>query len=382
MGIKKQNIIYLIIILFSILVIGVCSFLLLNLSRTKTNILGSTTIYTTQSESFVSDILKNSTLEKLPENSTDIHYFIDSLDVKSIKELDGLNIEVNIPENFISIKKKSNSEIVLENVYKSIVNELFNNRSIYLPLLSQLSYDSKHNLVNIFYDSNSEEIRIQGINNEKIDARFLGINYLDSSSLNEDQTIISDGNLGLFDFSLDDFNNNKNLGYVFKPECVYGQSCTEIGETALGIITSQVGSIWMDNSKSGVYQFIDYSYILNTLKVNDTKLGNIVKIDIGSLNISYNETDLRVYIESDALKYESVIYELLESYGYRVETVDEKETSDLIIGYTWVYSDSFQSSLDSNLNDAIKDYYLGKGETENIKFIFRSSWELKKIQGV
>ena len=382
MDVKKQNIIYLIILLFSIIVISVCGFLLLKFSKTETNLLGSTIIYTTQSETLVSDVLENSTLEKLPENSLDLNYFINSLNLKSIKELDGLDIEVNIPENFISIQKKTNSDIVLEDVYKNLLNELSRNRSLYLPLLSQLSYDSDNNLVNIFYDTNSDEIRIQGIDGEEIDARFLGIDFsiLDDSSNTTSKNI--SGDLALYDFSLEDYENESILGYVFKPECVYGQSCTETGETALGIVTSQVGSIWMDCSKSGVYQFIDYSYILNTLKVNDTKGGTIRKIEIDSLNTSYNTTDLRVFIENDALKYESVIYELFESNGYRVEKVEEKETSDLIIGYTWIYSDSFQSSLDSNLNDAIKNYYLGKGETDNIKFIFRSSWELKKIQGV
>lgn len=382
MGIKKQNIIYLIVLLFSIFIISVCGVLLFNLSKSETNILGSTIIYTTQSESIVSDILNEGTLEKLPENSTDINSFIDSLSLKSIKELDGLNIEVNIPENYISIKKKSNSDILIENVYKNLLNELSKNRDIYLPLLSQLSYDSDNNLMNVFYDSNSDEIRIQGINNEQIDARFLGVNYSTLDDLSNPSSKNISGDLGLFDFSLEDYENDSILGYVFKPECVYGQSCTDVGETALGLVTSNVGSIWMDCSKSGVYQFIDYSSILNTLKVNEIKEGSIKEIEISSLNTSYNATDLRVYIENDALIYESVICELFESFGYRIEKVEEKETSDLIIGYTWIYSDSFQSSLDSNLNDAIKNYYLGKGETDNIKFIFRSSWELKKIQGV
>ncbi len=372
---KKLNV-YFYLMFISIFVIVVCSFILLKPpTETKTNpknwVLFDNTVYTEKPIWEIETLVIEKGISNDDMSSSERSFFLKSLKYDSISRVDGVDISINLPDDEIIIKYKSEvteDDKDLIGIYNSLVNEIYENKTIYRPLLSQLSYNSDGKIENIVLDLDKNEIRITypGLGNKDIDVRFLDLPYR-TTSLRENT-----GNLKLYDYKGQDI----NIGVVFKPEAVYGQAVTNEGLDALRSVAQLNNLIFKDSNNQGIYQIVDYSDVIDTVKEDKTYNGRVKELKIEQLTKGTPSQELTIFLESDAIKFESVIIELLESCGYGIKVSECKEGSDLIVGYTWMYSNSFQSSLNSNLNDAISTYCLGFGETEAIQFMFRSSWIL------
>lgn len=285
----------------------------------------------------------------------------------SIRNIAGLDIVVNVDSDIITVRSKSN-DLSLEEIYKGIIAELRANTAIYRPLLSQVEYDSAGNIKNISYDFEKNEIIISNPSNSRIDIRYLD---LPNRSIKKEIT----GSLNLKEYD----GQNLNIGVVFKPEAVYAEAYSELGESVLKELSQLKGEIFTDSSNKGVYQFISFSSVIDTVRESkdfNSSVQSFEFLPIPSRVSETSEGEIVVYIEKDAEKYSSVIQELMEFSGYRIVVSEDKENSDLRFGYTWIYSNSFQSSLDNVLNDVLSNYCITSEEVGNLRFIFRSAWVL------
>lgn len=294
--------------------------------------------------------------------SSEINHFIRTLNSKQLKDIENLEITINPKDKNISIKSLDEN-IDLKEIYMNLKNELQSNKGYYHSLLNQLEYDFVGEVKNILYDSEKNEITIQSSHPEYLDLRFLNIPCLFIE--NKDSS----------NFILENYKNQDiKYGIIFKPEAVFGQSFSEKGLLALNDIYSSESFIWK-NENNGIYQKINFNDLIKTYseKIVFTQEELVFK----TLNNKNNDS-LNIFIETELEKLKDIIKEFFLNYGYSVNFVKERDTSDIVLNYTWFYSENLQSSFNESLNTSITEYLSNSSNPENIFFLFRSGWNIEK----
>ena len=350
-------------------------------------------MYKIQNDKFTNTLIGNNTiylidrqyidkyyypLNNNDNNSVEQKFFIDSVNKIPIRDLPNLDIVVDLDNNYIKIKNKNkllgkSDDYDIEYLYNIVKTELIENSTIYKPLYNILEFDKSGNLVNFYYEKDEDAIIYDGSNFNKIDIRFLDIQVAKRDSIQNENKLVENSS----SIKLTGIQNIENIeAIVFKPEAIYGVANTELGIDVFEKLQNMQGTIWIDSNKTGVYQVVSRDDMLSTFEIPKKDTGGFKELNIEELNKTERTSEINVFFDTDTDKFKNQTIELLESLGFEVNEVDNINACDLTIRYTWIYSDSFQSSLDKELDTAIQNYCLAGEDSSTIEFMFRSAWEV------
>lgn len=350
-------------------------------------------MYKIQNDKFTNTLIGNNTiylidrqyidkyyypLNNNDNNSVEQKFFIDSVNKIPIRDLPNLDIVVDLDNNYIKIKNKNkllgkSDDYDIEYLYNIVKTELIENSTIYKPLYNILEFDKSGNLVNFYYEKDEDAIIYDGSNFNKIDIRFLDIQVAKRDSIQNENKLVENSS----SIKLTGIQNIEDIeAIVFKPEAIYGVANTELGIDVFEKLQNMQGTIWIDSNKTGVYQVVSRDDMLSTFEIPKKDTGGFKELNIEELNKTERTSEINVFFDTDTDKFKNQTIELLESLGFEVNEVDNINTCDLTIRYTWIYSDSFQSSLDKELDTAIQNYCLAGEDSSTIEFMFRSAWEV------
>ena len=350
-------------------------------------------MYKIQNDKFTNTLIGNNTiylierqyidkyyypLNNNDNNSVEQKFFIDSVNKIPIRDLPNLDIVVDLDNNYIKIKNKNkllgkSDDYDIEYLYNIVKTELIENSIIYKPLYNILEFDKSGNLVNFYYEKDEDAIIYDGSNFNKIDIRFLDIQVAKRDSIQNENKLVENSS----SIKLTGIQNIEDIeAIVFKPEAIYGVANTELGIDVFEKLQNMQGTIWIDSNKTGVYQVVSRDDMLSTFEIPKKDTGGFKELNIEELNKTERTSEINVFFDTDTDKFKNQTIELLESLGFEVNEVDNINACDLTIRYTWIYSDSFQSSLDKELDTAIQNYCLAGEDSSTIEFMFRSAWEV------
>ena len=350
-------------------------------------------MYKIQNDKFTNTLIGNNTiylidrqyidkyyypLNNNDNNSVEQKFFIDSVNKIPIRDLPNLDIVVDLDNNYIKIKNKNkllgkSDDYDIEYLYNIVKTELIENSTIYKPLYNILEFDKSGNLVNFYYEKDEDAIIYDGSNFNKIDIRFLDIQVAKRDSIQNENKLVENSS----SIKLTGIQNIEDIeAIVFKPEAIYGVANTELGIDVFEKLQNMQGTIWIDSNKTGVYQVVSRDDMLSTFEIPKKDTGGFKELNIEELNKTERTSEINVFFDTDTDKFKNQTIELLESLGFEVNEVDNINACDLTIRYTWIYSDSFQSSLDKELDTAIQNYCLAGEDSSTIEFMFRSAWEV------
>lgn len=350
-------------------------------------------MYKIQNDKFTNTLIGNNTiylierqyidkyyypLNNNDNNSVEQKFFIDSVNKIPIRDLPNLDIVVDLDNNYIKIKNKNkllgkSDDYDIEYLYNIVKTELIENSIIYKPLYNILEFDKSGNLVNFYYEKDEDAIIYDGSNFNKIDIRFLDIQVAKRDSIQNENKLVENSS----SIKLTGIQNIENIeAIVFKPEAIYGVANTELGIDVFEKLQNMQGTIWIDSNKTGVYQVVSRDDMLSTFEIPKKDTGGFKELNIEELNKTERTSEINVFFDTDTDKFKNQTIELLESLGFELNEVDNINACDLTIRYTWIYSDSFQSSLDKELDTAIQNYCLAGEDSSTIEFMFRSAWEV------
>ena len=350
-------------------------------------------MYKIQNDKFTNTLIGNNTiylidrqyidkyyypLNNNDNNSVEQKFFIDSVNKIPIRDLPNLDIVVDLDNNYIKIKNKNkllgkSDDYDIEYLYNIVKTELIENSTIYKPLYNILEFDKSGNLVNFYYEKDEDAIIYDGSNFNKIDIRFLDIQVAKRDSIQNENKLVENSS----SIKLTGIQNIEDIeAIVFKPEAIYGVANTELGIDVFEKLQNMQGTIWIDSDKTGVYQVVSRDDMLSTFEIPKKDTGGFKELNIEELNKTERTSEINVFFDTDTDKFKNQTIELLESLGFEVNEVDNINACDLTIRYTWIYSDSFQSSLDKELDTAIQNYCLAGEDSSTIEFMFRSAWEV------
>ena len=381
----KNNVKSILSIAVGLIVILICVITILNIKSNETDeyILKNTKVYTTENEKSLYNKINSNGIYFNTEESTEQKLFKEYIDGISIVDIDNLDIQINMNNNTIIIKSKDdeNGYDTLKTIYDGIINNVQNNSTTYRVLMSQFELDEFGQVQNVVLDEGSKELRISGVGENPIDIRILymqigetGARGSTEDSLDENLEENGD-NTGLK--LVNATGNDESI--IFKPEAVYGKATSDVGIEALNNINSLDGMVWAgakSNETTGVYQVISFDSLVDTFGGEERETASIEKLKVTGLNTTEKNKEIVVYFDDEASGFEKQSIELLNHLGYEVVQSVDMVGCDLIVGYTWMYMNGIQSSLDEELNSALSSYILTDTHSENIGLMFRSAWSL------
>lgn len=381
----KNNVKSILSIAVGLIVILICVITILNIKSNETDegILKNTKVYTTENEKSLYNKINSNGIYFNTEESTEQKLFKEYIDGISIVDIDNLDIQLNMNSNTIIIKSKDDEDgyDTLKTIYDGIVNNVQNNSATYRVLMSQFELDEFGQVQNVVLDEESEELRISGVGENPIDIRILymqigetGARGSTEDSLDENLEENGD-NTGLK--LVNATGNDESI--IFKPEAVYGKATSDVGIEALNNINSLDGMVWAgakSNETTGVYQVVSFDSLVDTFGDGERETASIEKLKVTGLNTTEKNKEIVVYFDDEASGFEKQSIELLNHLGYEVVQSVDMVGCDLIVGYTWMYMNGIQSSLDEELNSALSSHILTGAHSENIGLMFRSAWSL------
>lgn len=381
----KNNVKSILSIAVGLIVILICVITILNIKSNETDeyILKNTKVYTTENEKSLYNKINSNGIYFNTEESTEQKLFKEYIDGISIVDIDNLDIQLNMNNNTIIIKSKDdeNGYDTLKTIYDGIINNVQNNSTTYRILMSQFELDEFSQVQNVVLDEESEELRISGVGENPIDIRILymqigetGARGSTEDSLDENLEENGD-NTGLK--LVNATGNDESI--IFKPEAVYGKATSDVGIEALNNINSLDGMVWAgakSNETTGVYQVVSFDSLVDTFGDEERETASIEKLKVTGLNTTEKNKEIVVYFDDEASGFEKQSIELLNHLGYEVVQSVDMVGCDLIVGYTWMYMNGIQSSLDEELNSALSSHILTGAHSENIGLMFRSAWSL------
>lgn len=375
---------------FRILVIALCITVITGLTGCGTNgsngslkyekgsaldILDYTTIYYADTLS-EKEAIKTLGSTKL---SLDIDHSQEQMDVfnkrttTSIKDLGGLNIIVDNVNYKLTISSDIDGKA--KEVYNSIVNSLKNEKTKYLTLYRSLVLDRSGNILNIKFDTETNEIEFDFSRAGRVDTRFLDIEIRDREGITEEEVKTT----GTEELRLRDSGTTESIEYVvFKSDAIYGIALTETGEELLDKTNTLNGHQLLVEESRNVYQGISLDSVISSISDTVKTHERTNKLGIETIKESENngKNEVTLYFENEAINYKDDITRILESLDFSIQITDDYEMCDLVIGYTWLYSNSLQSTFNENVNEAIVNYHNNSEVESTVKFIVRSSWIL------
>lgn len=369
--------------------------------------LGRNVVYTDSSVATIYNLLKNRGINFNTSDSTEQKLMLEDLSIKRIRDIPDLDIEVNTDENTIHIESDAEN---IEQVYQALLKNVYYNGSKFSCLLKQFEagYGSEHKLNNIEKEvdgsGNLTGLMLKAPEGVGIDVRVLDMpvevsegqsSYIQDEGAKQiealEQEIDKENGLDLINHkqSVEDVEMNSADGYgegieykepkawLFKPEAVWAQATSTVGEEALDKVRDNRGLIFRASSSElddiGVYQVIQVEDVVDSIRVNEQVHNNVSKakpvyIEPNIITGNY----IRVYFGDN--QFTGVITELLQYLGYQVEVSEDQLDCDLVIGYTWIYYRGITSSLNDTLNEAVASYSLTGDMNNKVEFLLRSAW--------
>lgn len=381
----KDNVKSILSIAVGLIVILICVITILNIKSNETDecMLKNTKVYTTENEKSLYNKINSNGIYFNTEESTEQKLFKKYIAGISIVDIDNLDIQLNMNSNTIIIKSKDdeNGYDTLKTIYDGIINNVQNNSTTYRVLMSQFELDEFGQVQNVVLDEESEELRISGVGENPIDIRILYMQIGETGARGS-----TEENL---DENLEENRDNTGLklvnatgndeSIIFKPEAVYGKATSDVGIEALNNINSLDGMVWAgakSNETTGVYQVTSFDSLVDTFGDRERETASIENLKVTGLNTTEKNKEIVVYFDDEASGFEKQSIELLNHLGYEVVQSVDMVGCDLIVGYTWMYMNGIQSSLDEELNSALSSHILTGTHSENIGLMFRSAWSL------
>ena len=370
---KNRNLKGLIVMAMCLGVLSGCGQVTSNDSQSTFDLLQKSTIYYSGTEKEAVNTLNNTGLF-IDMNDDEQKDFIKYNTNISIKDSGDLTIQVNNAEYSMSIWSKHEGHT--QTLYNLINEVLTKEKTKYMTLYSHLMTDGDGNIKNIRYDMSADQIIIDFTKFEEVDTRFIDLYYEVYNEYVDKTLADKDGN---FELVKSDDADYENTYVVTKNDAIYGIAINEKGMNVLSEIDKITDNKFIKLQSNNIYKGTSIEETVETVN-SSLEYNRLEKFNINQIEPKSELTELRVFIRDDAVKFKDDIVYLLKCAGYEYTEATNSRTSDLIIGYTWMYNNSLQSTLDDTLAKRLIGYHNMSGyEDARTDFILKSSWELRVV---